>query len=460
MTNTGRSIGLLGMVIVAAQALLAPPADTSEGVTVHESGEAQLRDPYLWPFARTSIWNTPIGSGAVYVHANLKPAEKGAHIDEDVLITAHDQPLMGVYRTEYKWGPTVNPETRCIKGDDVALFWWPIPKDYVTNFHATRANHAAAVLMTDGRTIRSTQPFQVCSDGYATTHFVVDERVDILEGDGIAGSHGGSGMSSIGGTIRMGEMLPDSPPIAHALKVDISAKHNLYYDSATKGFRWPARQADKNAARLYHGTVEASRMGALLALRPEIDIENWGLLTEPGIRIARAFQDYGGYVVDDAFQDVFTLCTEEGPGRNVAAEFESVYGYPMKNKDLDHPWVKDIIRIFTNLHVVDNNGPGSIGGGGKPRAPLAPDFIPAYELGLISDGTPGVVFNFSGITTVIKDRRTRIDIVSASSDHRFSHWEVVKGIVQLEDPTSMTTYVRLQQGDAILKAHFEMEAHP
>jgi hypothetical protein len=28
--------------------------------------------------------------------------------------------------------------------------------------------------------------------------------------------------------------------------------------------------------------------------------------------------------------------------------------------------------IFTALHVVDNNAQGAVGGGGKPRAPVAP----------------------------------------------------------------------------------------
>ena len=32
-----------------------------------DSGELSERDPCLWPFAADSIWNTPIGSAAVYV---------------------------------------------------------------------------------------------------------------------------------------------------------------------------------------------------------------------------------------------------------------------------------------------------------------------------------------------------------------------------------------------------------
>ncbi len=43
-------------------------------------------------------------------------------------------------------------------------------------------------------------------------------NISILE-DGRFGAHGGSGLSSVGGTIRSGELDPDAPPIPHALKV-------------------------------------------------------------------------------------------------------------------------------------------------------------------------------------------------------------------------------------------------
>ena len=37
------------------------------------SAVAETRDPWLWPFAQDSIWNTPIGSNAVYAPANFEP---------------------------------------------------------------------------------------------------------------------------------------------------------------------------------------------------------------------------------------------------------------------------------------------------------------------------------------------------------------------------------------------------
>ena len=338
-----------------------------------ESDFPKERDPYKWPFAQNSIWNTPIGSDAVFVDAQIKPASNGAWTDQDIIILTPDEPLMDVFPTQYTWGPKVNPETRCIKASDKPLFSLPIPASYVTRFHGRSPNHASAVLMPDGRMLKQTQPFQVCPGGYATTKFTGVPLQDIY-GDGIAGTHGGSGLSSIGGTIRVGELAKDAGPIHHALKVNLSGSENLYFDEETKGFRWPALRADGSARKNYQGTNRACRMGALLALPPSINVDEWGLKTEPGKRIARAFQDYGGYIVDNAGQSVFTLATEEGPAGNVREEVLKTWGFQMVDKDQTHPWVQDIEKIFTHLNVIDNNGPQKIGGGGTPRQPLAPPF--------------------------------------------------------------------------------------
>jgi hypothetical protein len=39
-------------------------------------------------------------------------------------------------------------------------------------------------------------------------------------------------------------------------------------------------------------------------------------------------------------------------------------------------WRDEVNRLVIALHVVDNNGRQSIGGGGEPRQPLAPPFTP------------------------------------------------------------------------------------
>ena len=47
-------------------------------------------------------------------------------------------------------------------------------------------------------------------------------QFDQYFGKGTGGAHGGSGLSSLGGSIRLGELLPGSPPINHALKIELA----------------------------------------------------------------------------------------------------------------------------------------------------------------------------------------------------------------------------------------------
>jgi hypothetical protein len=58
----------------------------------------------------------------------------------------------------------------------------------------------------------------------------------------------------------------------------------------------------------------------------------------------------------------------------------------------EQPLFDDLVRIFQALHVVDNNALNSIGGGGKPRVPMAArlcsDEIPFTPLKLKTDDSP------------------------------------------------------------------------
>lgn len=112
-------------------------------------------------------------------------------------------------------------------------------------------------------------------------------------------------------------------------------------------------------------------MGALLALPPWMDIGKMKFETEPARILAQAFQDYGAYVVDDTAWDVYAIITEWGPSGRVKDEFKEAWGFEFDPASRDTPWARDMDRIFTNLHVVVNNGPDRIGGGGEPRAPQA-----------------------------------------------------------------------------------------
>lgn len=336
------------------------------------------RDPLKQPFSSDSIWNTPIGDGAVYVHARLEGGdESGVTVDEDLIVLRPDAPMTPIRMSTAGWN---REKDRCVADGGKVLFSAPIPDEFVVgpqNWDGEIPNSGLAVLMPDGCTIRQTQPFARCrAGGVATSRYDYFAPED-LYGPGISGAHGGSGLSVLGGTLRVGELRPDSGPISHVLKINVYAARNLFYDEETLGYRWPASTADGYAAEQY-GTqrvadpVPACRMGALVALPASLAIEDLGLETEPARVLARAFQDYGAYIADDTYWDVFAIEAEWGPDGRFIEQFESDWGFPFTTEEIDTPWSRDIRRIFHALHVVDNNGPATVGGGGTPRRALAP----------------------------------------------------------------------------------------
>jgi hypothetical protein len=338
--------------------------------------EPGTRDPLKWPFAQTSIWNMPIGSKAVYVPAKLQKATgSGLTNDEDYIVLTPEAPLVDIYENHAGWNPR---KDRCVR-EGKLLFSAPIPKSFVVSpdtWVGTTPNAGLAVLMPDGKTIRQTQPFAFCDPTQGATSGYISPDQD-LYGPGIYGAHGGSGLSAIGGTLRLGELSPTSGAIRHALKVNVDGRRNLYYDDDTKGYRWPATHADGYAAEVYgkgrtSEIVKACRIGALLALPASMDLNSLGFETAPGKILAKAFQHYGAYIVDDTNWDVYAIETEWSPGGRFSDEFKKNWGFSFAEKNRDTPWIRDINRIFLNLQVVDNNSSSAVGGGGKPCLPLAP----------------------------------------------------------------------------------------
>ncbi|NMF63492.1 hypothetical protein [Brasilonema octagenarum] len=344
------------------------PILTAQTTTSDRSkcGRAQLRDKYTQPFACDSIWNMPIGANAQYVDAQISSTRVGVDTDW-FIITQQSDPAVPTYMPD-SWGPG-----RCTGfGPQQQAQWHPeageplkVPynliiedaKEYFT------PNNSSAFLKPDGRTLVSFNVTTRCYQG-APLYGVWFGEQDIY-GDGIYGGHGGSGMSSIGGSIRKGELL-NNKPIRHALKIDIWGKW-LHYNpsSSTPGYRWPARLADSNAANQYQGSNPALVLGSLLAIPPDITAKSLGLTSKAGKKIFQAMQDYGAYVVDDAGWDYNYLCVE----RSAEQEYEAVTGYHM---DGDTAFQADFAKIIAAVKVVDNNEPNSIGGGGTPRQPLAP----------------------------------------------------------------------------------------
>lgn len=328
------------------------------------------RDPWLWPFAQDSIWNLPIGNTAEYQPANL-PQSKRCAVDVDLLfVIPEDSPLRPLYDPG-SW------KKRCAGTKTYENLQIPIPDDLIvpdainTPQRYSTPNNAAALLQPDGRTIVQIEPMARCVAGGPVYGYHWPKEDLDLYSQGIAGSHLGSGLSALGGAIRKGELLGNEP-IRHALKIELWEKY-LHYDpqSPTPGYRWPASKADSIASSRYQGQDPQLVMGSLLAIPPQIEVTSLHLTTPVGKKLFHAFQDYGAYIVDVTGLDSYALAMEQG----VQEEFEHAYGYALTAKVRSgNPVYKDMMKLISTLHIITNNTPEHVGGGGQRRAPLAPPF--------------------------------------------------------------------------------------
>lgn len=377
------ALPLIITVLCNSNLVVANAAETVAGVTLTVP---TTRDALKQPFASSSIWNTPIGSGAAYVPIKLPAVPRGdvwalmPQIDDEIIVLTPTAPVTTVATNNAGWTGT----DRCPNGG-TPLQWAPIPSDFtVPN---SKNNNSAVFLATDRRTLIHVQPFTRCVAGTPASAMVQFPTVD-LYGDGRAGSHGGSRLSAIGGSLRVGELRPGGQPPRHALKINLDA-HVVLAKCATRDscWRWPAYTADSYAANANgYGSIAGvagsipipagMKMGALLAIPASVDLSKLGLETKPGQMLAWTFQNYGAYVVDDTWGAAFAINAENGPGGSFRTQFKNDWGYALEARVRDNtPWVRDMQKIVTNLALVNNNSSTTVGGGGTPRQPKAPELV-------------------------------------------------------------------------------------
>ena len=364
-------------------------ASSPETVTVGVGGVVSQafalqgdRDPFLQPFTSTSIWNMPIGSGALYEPANLIPATKQTLVsDQHVIVMTPAAPPMTIVNNPA--GAAGASGQRC-DTSGAFLTTAPIPADFYVA--SSTSNLPLVASAADGRTLIQGEPFAHClgfADG--TLDKPLDPVPGDLYGDGGSGWDGGSHLSALGGAIRLGELVPGGA-IDHALQIDVDAPNLYYAGSASSCPTWPATVCDSYASTTYTGTNPDLRMGSLLALPASLNLNTLGLETPPAMILAKAFQDYGAYIANDAHRSVNNIVTEYGPTGSVAdvvnstcgveqgGKFDAAWGYPFETcaPGASAEWAHDIQTIFANLSIVTNNSQGSPGGGGIPIVPLAP----------------------------------------------------------------------------------------
>lgn len=345
----------------------------SEGSGSSGTTTSTTRSKLTWPFAVDSIWNTPVGDGASYIFANL-PDQAEIDVDNEYFLIENAS-----YTPVDLWINGNFDSNRCdrtgyvlktVQVDPALTIADPTP--------GSQPNATAAILDTDGATLTHVNPITICVAGDDVTAGFNANSDTSIYGDGIRGSHGGSNLSSLGGSIRSGELF-SSDPIRHALKVNLT-QYEL--SIAFSGFRWPANTADSYYAdgppSGYQGTVPACRMGALLAIRPSDYSTVYSQMhSDPARKILWTLTYYGAYVVDNALTvDPAFSHYAFGITEGVYNEFTSNMGFGMNQTSASSgsglDWYNDCMTIFNNLYVIDNNSSTTIGGPGTRLQPLAP----------------------------------------------------------------------------------------
>lgn len=239
--------------------------------------------------------------------------------------------------------------------------------------HNGQLNGCAVFLdSSDPSKVHQGQPLNLSAGGNPTVQYLIPTTAVGITGTEVAGTHGGSFLSALLGTIRAWEydlMATDEFVLQHALAVNVDCYRYAagVPQGKTQGYRYPATTQDSYWQRTADGYGQAAGanpapgmgMGTLLTTPNGYDLT---YLTNPYARaIARAFQGFGGYIVDDTHWHVYALSVE----RARSAAFEA----------LPAAFHSQMQTLFQDLVYVDNNSASNIGGGGSfrvaPPAPLA-----------------------------------------------------------------------------------------
>ena len=325
---------------------------------IHHPASVKPRDAREQPFSSSSIWNTPIGDRAAY----QRPGDPKIQLlrDEDA----------GGYRRAVSW----------ISADSVAIYraserdptapWsyksraatapWPQDNnmvDGVVRFQTPstirflgKSDKLIIIISPDGHTAHEAWlGEQLPGNSGFRSAYLAD--VD-LYGTGTASADGSSeglrafGGSLAGGLIRCSELRRAEIP--HAVAVNLSSSQLRRGTPMSNQMVWPATMTDNRGQNSYSGLVP---MGALLAIPPWVDIDKLGLSRE-GKALARAYQDFGGYVVDQSSDTMLLAQVVAG------CRVEQLLG--------------DMAKIRAQLTLVTNNTRQYPGGPGRRRRPLVP----------------------------------------------------------------------------------------
>lgn len=272
---------------------------------------------FATPFAASSPWRQPIASNpeldpnsAAMIAAVQPKSALFANLVEfgiPIYKASSDTPSHSVTCTMTNWG--VCPFTG-----------WPV---LIPDGAAPHSGSDGAMVTVDesAGTIfefwRAVDPGGQWSAGWGA--------VNSLQGSGWGGAATGSGASRLGGLIRIAEIAAGTIPHALALQTD----------NTCSWFRAPALKSDGS-----HPGGDCLPEGARLQLDPTLDLDKMGLSIGE-LAVARAMQQYGGYVMDvsDTSLSVTFELDTSAPGR--LSDIYKKAGFRWDYDAMEHiPWEK------------------------------------------------------------------------------------------------------------------------
>lgn len=306
------------------------------------------------PYAADSIWYQEISPSAVMQPANFDgvtlPTIVDIYREDEILVYDVEGDMLPLNENGAGWSMAGRCDEGVYTGHDLR-----IPADFfIEDTYPNVPNNSAAVINDAETTVRQFQPFTRCSSADAwVTMFSGAEYLedDYVTGDGVRGSHGGSGLSAFGGCLRLGDIVDYNDTAAdwgHAIKVllDVSC-----LSPTNDGFRSPAVRADGDMSG-YAGTVQELRMGSLLALSSDFNVA--GLNTPTGQQLANTLIKYGAYVVDSGTRgsNWVGICTEHSPYGDFVTNWEAFFEATWESNSGDAGWGDDVVAIFAEMMVV------------------------------------------------------------------------------------------------------------
>jgi hypothetical protein len=314
---------------------------TSTAATPSEP--AGSRDPTVQPLRSYNIWNTAIGSGAVW--SNTDDA------DTQAIITSAS-------------GATINsgcwsiPVYIAKTGDPVGYFATPTRNIMPINapYHTQLPPEALPSCGSDRNitlydpTHRYMQEFQGCT--LVRAHSVAYQCYDNLLTDVCEGQNPtGTFTSWTPGLIRTSEIQKGLIPhmLRFAMPTTMTKPPTKWWQVA-----WPEFQIDECAPTCYSGTVPA---GSTIGIPPTVDLATLRL-TPAGLVLATALQNYGA----------IQRATGGGPSTGIVLYAEQAA--ETENASALWDMRSDFVRLQPYLRIMRNQASNNVNGGGARLRPM------------------------------------------------------------------------------------------